>query len=317
MKTHTRKPFASIIEYSLIFFAFAIFDIVFPSANLFSLQPHPFWIPVLLATIQFGRLPGVTTAVIAIGLYAALFSPERRLDESLFQYTSMLWATPAMWLVSAIFLGGLRDRQVSDLVSLEEKLSRFEEERAAVGDYLLDLETTIDELQRETVLSEEVAEPDVLKMLLELKRIDYQSPSGVELHTAITRILGDCTIRLYLLNPDWAKVLTTYRRLDGTNSGTDDILVDWDDVDQLPIGLRRSDASDTPPAGSLKLIRSAVNGKLSGILEIQDLTPVNSPAESTVLLDAIASAIASSIDRQSRPASAKSKSNSPRLQVVT
>lgn len=71
---------------------------------------HPFWIIILLVTVQYGTAEGVIAAVLStIFLYAGNW-PGQLLDENYFEYQLRLGILPALWFMTAFILGELRMR---------------------------------------------------------------------------------------------------------------------------------------------------------------------------------------------------------------
>ncbi len=98
-----------------------IVDYLFAAADRFQgLNPHPFWIIVLLVTVQYGTVEGIVAAIFStIALYVGNI-PEIQFNESLFQYNARLALNPALWFVAALVLGEIHMRLINERDKLKE-----------------------------------------------------------------------------------------------------------------------------------------------------------------------------------------------------
>lgn len=82
------------------------------SENRFlNVSPHPFWIVVLLITVQYGTWDGILSAVLASFFLYVGNIPEQEVTQTVFQYQFHLSLLPILWFTSAFVLGELRMRQ--------------------------------------------------------------------------------------------------------------------------------------------------------------------------------------------------------------
>lgn len=91
--------------------------------HIATLSPHPFWIAVLLLSWQHGTLAGVAAALVAIVLHWYFgHSSATAGVEDFYDYLYRMWREPALWLVAAVVLGGLRAQQVQKAERLHDRL---------------------------------------------------------------------------------------------------------------------------------------------------------------------------------------------------
>src|SRR5262245_58955387 len=89
--------------------------------RLASIEPHPFWIPVILSAALYGRLIGVVTVALATALDACLNWPALVSQTDLYAYLIEISRNPILWLLAVSVLGGIR----------EKHLQRYEDSEAA------------------------------------------------------------------------------------------------------------------------------------------------------------------------------------------
>ncbi len=79
-----------------------------------SVSPHPFWIPVLLVSVQYGTGDGLMAAVVASLALLIGNMPERALTQDEFSYLFNILNRPLMWFAAAVVLGELRTRHIME-----------------------------------------------------------------------------------------------------------------------------------------------------------------------------------------------------------
>jgi hypothetical protein len=82
----------------------------FPALTRFN--PHPYWIAVLLLSLQYGTVSGLMAAGIAIIGTVLIGMPEPDIEERYFNYLIRVWTQPVLWLLVAMLLGTFRARQI-------------------------------------------------------------------------------------------------------------------------------------------------------------------------------------------------------------
>ncbi len=106
-----------------IFFAlyFAIFHYIYP-VDFHVVNPHPFWIIVLLMTVQYGIKEGVIAAFLSIGFYFLEGFPPQSYGEDYFAYHFSIWKLPVLWILTAFILGELVERKQRFREDLKKEL---------------------------------------------------------------------------------------------------------------------------------------------------------------------------------------------------
>lgn len=83
---------------------------------------HPFWLAVLLPSIQYGMPGGLAGAVTSSLVLLVGNLPPQPITQDLYQYVLGVLRLPLMWLVAAVILGELRSRQIRERDELAEGL---------------------------------------------------------------------------------------------------------------------------------------------------------------------------------------------------
>lgn len=98
-------------------------------------SPHPFWIPTVLISAQYGTLEGSLSALIgAFCLYTDNL-PAQNLNEDIFAYQLRVLSLPLEWLITAFIVGSIRDRHAAKEETLTKSLEKAQsnEQEAIFG----------------------------------------------------------------------------------------------------------------------------------------------------------------------------------------
>ncbi len=125
---------SALIEIGLFFLVALAIDIIFGARDrFFTVQPHPFWIIVLLASVQYGVKEGLLAA--AASTVVLLFGnmPERKEGFDAFTHLYDVFLNPVLWFMAALVLGEMRQRHVRRQQKQAQDLyeSRLREESIA------------------------------------------------------------------------------------------------------------------------------------------------------------------------------------------
>lgn len=128
---------SAFIETILFLLAFCVVDgLAFSGERFFSVYPHPFWIVVLIISVQYGTGAGIFAAIAAS--VALLFGnmPEQNIQQDMYEYLLFVAARPLMWVTAAVIIGELRERHVRERDSLRKQLLETQErEEEIAGSY--------------------------------------------------------------------------------------------------------------------------------------------------------------------------------------
>lgn len=119
---------------TIAFLSVVVFlDYFFGKGTRFTnLAPHPFWIIVLLVTVQYGTVEGLFAALVStLFLYVGNLPPQQA-EESLFDYQLHLSILPVSWFIAAFILGEIRSRVDQDNINLQQQAKNTEKEVASI-----------------------------------------------------------------------------------------------------------------------------------------------------------------------------------------
>jgi hypothetical protein len=175
----------ALVEAFLILSALVVADLLSGSGDRFmQVSPHPFWIPVLLVSAQYGALEGIAAACLAAGALLIGNLPPIGFGEDPYNYVVRLAINPAMWLAAALVVGELRSQADRKALELQDRLSEAqdrEQNLAAAAEKLAAANRSLEERvagQLRTVASlyeasravEQLGTGDVLVGIAELLR---------------------------------------------------------------------------------------------------------------------------------------------------
>ncbi len=116
----------------MLAFILAMSRLIGDTSRFIHVSPHPFWVPVLLISVQYGCIEGIITALLAtIALYMGNV-PIQQYQETLFDYQLRLAAQPFMWFVAAFILGEIRLRVDAQNRELVEEITTLSGEAAII-----------------------------------------------------------------------------------------------------------------------------------------------------------------------------------------
>ena len=111
------------LETLAILAAAALFRFCFPHISEIPGLPHPYWVPVLLISSQYGVVGGaIAAAAASIGYVLEL--PPASAAQDLYVYASTITLPPALWLATALAIGGLRSLHIHQTGEISDQLAQ-------------------------------------------------------------------------------------------------------------------------------------------------------------------------------------------------
>lgn len=112
-----------------------VVDIVFLAGDRFrTVEPHPFWIVVLLVSVQYGSVAGLVAAASSSAALLAGAMPEQRFDQDFYAYLHEVALLPLLWTLAPIVVGELQGRRIRTLGALRQALAQSEERERVIAD---------------------------------------------------------------------------------------------------------------------------------------------------------------------------------------
>jgi len=109
--------------------------------------PHPYWLPVLLASCQYGMRGGmIATAAASVVYFFGLSPPSAAQD--FYAYVRMVAVQPAAWLATALVLGGLRNLHMHQYAEMADQLAACRRRAIDLCEGLQRAAAEIDALER-------------------------------------------------------------------------------------------------------------------------------------------------------------------------
>jgi hypothetical protein len=108
-------------------------------------MPHPFWIPVLLMSGQYGIMGGLFAALATTAVFFVVDLPVQSATQDFYAYAGVVAAQPCAWFGTALVLGGLRTLHMHHEADLQE---RFEQTGLMAEDLADGLKQAVDEIER-------------------------------------------------------------------------------------------------------------------------------------------------------------------------
>jgi hypothetical protein len=184
----------------LVALLIAINVIVFKGNTPTGEMPHPYWIPVLLMSSQYGVLGGLFASVVATMAYFVIDAPPQSAALDFYSYAGTVAGQPAAWLATALILGGLRSLHIRHSRDLTGQL----EEATAVVDELSEgLESALTEI-RNLERSIAVDTSSVAAVLRSLARLDltHRRAAVASFADLIRHGVGASSFAIYLREQD-------------------------------------------------------------------------------------------------------------------
>lgn len=229
-KTHPRTlagmRFSAIVEIVVFLAAALIVDQIFFDGTRFrSAAQHPFWILVLLISVQYGANAGLLAALASSAAFLTGNVPPQTISQDRFEWLFDVGRLPLLWFLAAVVLGELRMRQLRERRALTNQLAET--------------------VRREDVLADAYGRLITVKEALETRVAGqlrtavgiYESARSIEKLDPADVLLGVANLIRSVMNPETFSVYLL-------QNGSLELAVEegWAEEDRF---ARRYSASDT------------------------------------------------------------------------
>jgi polysaccharide biosynthesis protein PelD len=92
-------------------------------ARFIDFSPHPYWIIILLITLQYGTNEALMSTALSTVFLLFWNLPEQQMDQSTFDYVFTITSRPLMWMMASVVLGELRVRHIQQNDKLQMELN--------------------------------------------------------------------------------------------------------------------------------------------------------------------------------------------------
>jgi hypothetical protein len=100
---------AALIEIAILIAIVLVLDQIAGAGDgFFKVQPHPFWVIVILLSAQYGAIEGLIAAILCSLALLVPALPALQFGEDIFDYALRVGLNPAMWLAAALVVGEMR-----------------------------------------------------------------------------------------------------------------------------------------------------------------------------------------------------------------
>ncbi len=228
-------PLVALVEILLLMVVPGLLDYFwtgFPS--LAETQPHFFWLPVLLLSLQYGTVSGLLAAGVAITISALLGWPDQEVGENHFNYMLRIWAQPVLWLLAALVLGQFRMRQIEQKQDLARQVAELSSQRTAISDYATNLRTRCETLEREIAGRRE---PNTRALLGMLARLNSGGTDAAAAFAGTFLLaLGPCAVSVYKRESERFRLVATH----GVKEGRREVIPLQDPIARFVAGDGRA-----------------------------------------------------------------------------
>jgi polysaccharide biosynthesis protein PelD len=129
LKKMKKIKFSFLMEIIFLLAAVLMVDhTTFSGDRFWGVHPHPFLFIVLLISVQYGAIEGLITALLASTALLTGNIPEQNFSQNMYDYFIHIGHQPIIWSVSAIIIGGFRDRYIEERRALEKKLTQSQKQ---------------------------------------------------------------------------------------------------------------------------------------------------------------------------------------------
>lgn len=200
---------AALLEMLIFFILFFLYDFFFGSQDrMINANTHPFWIIVVLMSVQYGAAEGLIAVALSAFLLYGGNLPAQGFKEDYFDYQFRLYKLPFMWLSAALILGELQERKNRIRRELEKKLHETEVREEEITRSYDSLKKVKENLESRLAgqLRSSIATYEALKKMEEMK------PAKVMLGVdeLVRNVLNPEKYSLFALGPNGLEAVTDW-----------------------------------------------------------------------------------------------------------
>ncbi len=209
---HSPLTLIALLEIVVLVIIPGTLDYAAPSfPTLSEMQPHFFWLPVLLLSLQYGTVSGLMTAGVAILVSAVLGWPDQEIGENHFVYLLRIWTQPVLWLATALVIGQFRMRQISRKQELLRQVAVLSQQRATLAGYGLQLRDRCERLERAMASLDAGSSRETVAALLGLIDRGEGFDQTAAAARALTACFGECQASIFVRDGGGLRLVYAHR----------------------------------------------------------------------------------------------------------
>ncbi len=285
-------PVSAVFELGAIVALINFIDWLLPSYGLGEAGPSPYWLVVLLLSLQYGTVSGLMAAAISILLTMLPGIPEQGVGENHFAFLLRIWVQPILWIAVAVLLGQFRMRQIAVKDELTRQVQELANQRQALADYSNNLRSRCEVLERH--IAGQQRSPAIALLSAQQALGRPESDLGTALANTVALSIHGGQASVYALD-----VLQLEKRADSGRFDNQSWANGFPAVHPLYRAVvdRGESVSVLEAGGEAALsgegvaavpIRSAVDGAVVGMLKLEAASPAAIVPETVVALEAMA-----------------------------
>lgn len=196
-------PRLAVLEIAVLLVIPALLEWLWPPfPDLTTYQPHPYWAAILILSLQYGTVSGLSAAAIAIVATVVIGLPEPDIGENHFAYLVRVWTQPVLWISAALLLGHFRIRQIEQRNELLGTVDELKGRSAALTSHAKGLEARCDALERRLVIRPKSDATALLNTLSTLPDAAAQGRWPSAFHAAVQIAFPGASATLYAVQND-------------------------------------------------------------------------------------------------------------------
>lgn len=295
----------ALIELGALVAVILLEKFVEPFPDLSRMNPHPYWLFVLLLSLQYGTVSGLLAAIVSIVGSVFLGLPDADVGESYFEYLVRVWTQPVLWLITALLLGSFRMRQIEFRDDLLREVEDLQSRGVALVDHVKHLKARCEAMERELAAS---VEPEARRVLDAVGRLGRVHGEGIEgaFRGAVALAFPGAQASVYVAGPELWTLAFQHGWPDAvrykTSFAANDPLIGAIGRDLTALSILS--ARDEPVlAGEGQFVVPIIrhdDGSVIGLLKIESLPAEQIGAATIGRLQLIAQQLASSLARNVR-----------------
>ena len=307
-------PLAGIVELIVLTGFIITIDVMLPDVDLADIQPNPFWLPVLLLSLQYGTVSGLLAAGTALLVTVLSGLPEAGVGENHFSYALRVFSQPILWFGAAVLLGQFRMRQIVAKEGLRDMVIDLEQQRGALTGYAQGLRQRCAVLERDRAAMGEAPGVTLLARLADVRA--GSGDLGPDLARLVVAALPGSKVSAMALGPtaltqiaavDWAADAPWARELTIAHPLYRAVVGEGRTVSMLA----SADEHRLAGEGLVAVPIRDAGGAVCGMLKLEAADPSTLSPSTVAALDVIASALSGRLTRTAsaqtgnRPAAAQ------------